>query len=1002
MADYKIQIGTQLDTSGIETGINKYHQKKAIEFKSKLDTTGIDQKISNYKTKKSIEVNSKLNTSGISQKIREFKPKTPISINTKLNNKGLTDGIRNFKTKASITVNAKLNNSNITTAIKNYKSKTSIQIGTKLDKAGLNRQISEYQSPAIKVNAKLNKKDINDVIKNYKATNIKLNAKLNKGDINEQIRTFKPKSTIYLNAKLKKGEIAEEIRNYKPSTPIRVDLDLGYDNVNAIIDTIKPTSKVKVGVKLDGKDINTQITKLTKPTEKIDVGVSLDESKINADIALFKPTATLGIQPDLIIENVDDQIRAYVPKSQIKVDVKIDDIIDDNITKKDIQPPIQVNVKLDRENINEQIKNFKTSSKIKVGVKLDFASHKDGDKEIQKGISKQIKDYETNAKIKVGVQLDSDDISQQIASIRTDTPIRLNVELDKDSIQNIKSQIGNIRKQIQDLGNININLGGNAGARFGSGGSGGISGNNVGGVGNSRNIVNNISEITTTANNAEHTIQRLRQTLASAKFDNASINLVTQHLEQMNLAITNVTSRIRDNNLRLNIKGIDDVGRTVTVLKEINLASGEITNIGKNISQSFGRSREEIKRTNEAYREMKSLIKEITNVSIDINSAVAAGKSFDALERKLSALNARYDELEVNFAGGFDANQVRNISNEWAKVAHDVNIANEAISNTRAELARGVKNDISNGNLQNSINNVVQKFNKLGIANQQVTNDIERLQSLLNNMDASDDIESVTNDYQEFLHLLQYVDNGVNALKIQMDELNRPESLSISRESAMQRLNGLFEEGSQASKRFGAAAEELRNELNMAGNAQSIELVNRKIKNLGTEVKNSGLQVKTFGSRLKDQLSKYSQYLSVASIFMYATQAARSMFEQVKLIDSAMTELRKVTDETNASYNNFLSNAATRAKEIGTTIDGLVSSTADFARLGYGFEDAQGLAEVANIYAVVGDEVEGVEGATESLISTMAAFKDEMNGVNNADFAMGIIDIFNELGKLIA
>ena len=135
---------------------------------------------------------------------------------------------------------------------------------------------------------------------------------------------------------------------------------------------------------------------------------------------------------------------------------------------------------------------------------------------------------------------------------------------------------------------------------------------------------------------------------------------------------------------------------------------------------------------------------------------------------------------------------------------------------------------------------------------------------------------------------------------------------------------------------------------------------------------------------------------------MYAEQGLRSMFEQVKLIDSAMTELKKVTNETDAAYNEFLTNAATRSREIGTTIDGLVSSTADFARLGYGFEDAQGLAEVANIYAVVGDEIEGVEGATESLISTMAAFKDEMNGMSNTDFAMSIIDKFNEIGNNFA
>ena len=44
----------------------------------------------------------------------------------------------------------------------------------------------------------------------------------------------------------------------------------------------------------------------------------------------------------------------------------------------------------------------------------------------------------------------------------------------------------------------------------------------------------------------------------------------------------------------------------------------------------------------------------------------------------------------------------------------------------------------------------------------------------------------------------------------------------------------------------------------------------------------------------------------------------------------------------------------------------------------------------------------GVEGATESLISTMAAFEGEMNGMSNTDFAMSIIDKFNEIGNNFA
>ena len=206
---------------------------------------------------------------------------------------------------------------------------------------------------------------------------------------------------------------------------------------------------------------------------------------------------------------------------------------------------------------------------------------------------------------------------------------------------------------------------------------------------------------------------------------------------------------------------------------------------------------------------------------------------------------------------------------------------------------------------------------------------------------------------------------------------------------------------SAATKQFGATM------LDLKAKAEGVDRVTlngliRQFKLADKQAEKLGLNTQSTFDRLKTKFKEYTSYLSAAEIFMYAEQAFRSMFEQVKLIDSAMTELKKVTDETNASYDRFLTNAASRAREIGTTIDGLVESTAGFARLGYDFTDAQGLAEVANIYAVVGDEVEGVEGATESLISTMAAFKDEMNGMSNTDFAMSIIDKFNEIGNNFA
>jgi TP901 family phage tail tape measure protein len=106
-----------------------------------------------------------------------------------------------------------------------------------------------------------------------------------------------------------------------------------------------------------------------------------------------------------------------------------------------------------------------------------------------------------------------------------------------------------------------------------------------------------------------------------------------------------------------------------------------------------------------------------------------------------------------------------------------------------------------------------------------------------------------------------------------------------------------------------------------------------------------------------------------------------------------MTELKKVTDETDASYKNFLSNSGKSAQQIGTTIDDYIQSTADFARLGYNFEESQGLAKVANIYNVVGDDLEGIGEATSDLISILKAFDLQ------ADDSISVVDKLNEVAN---
>ena len=129
---------------------------------------------------------------------------------------------------------------------------------------------------------------------------------------------------------------------------------------------------------------------------------------------------------------------------------------------------------------------------------------------------------------------------------------------------------------------------------------------------------------------------------------------------------------------------------------------------------------------------------------------------------------------------------------------------------------------------------------------------------------------------------------------------------------------------------------------------------------------------------------------------MLVVNGIKKMIESVKELDLAMTELKKVTDLTSVGYENFYQNAVNSATQIGASVSDTVNATADFARLGYDVSDALQLAEASIIYKNVGDGITDISQSTESLISTIKAFKLE------ATDAMTVVDELNEVGNNFA
>lgn len=133
-------------------------------------------------------------------------------------------------------------------------------------------------------------------------------------------------------------------------------------------------------------------------------------------------------------------------------------------------------------------------------------------------------------------------------------------------------------------------------------------------------------------------------------------------------------------------------------------------------------------------------------------------------------------------------------------------------------------------------------------------------------------------------------------------------------------------------------------------------------------------------------------YLGFSDFVRYAKQGV----DYVKEIDLAMTELKKVTNETGETYKQFLDGAGQVSAVIGSTVSDFTEATATFARLGYTLEESSSMAETAIIYKNVADGMDSVEESSDSIISTMLAFGIEANNT------MSIVDKYNEVGNRFA
>lgn len=237
------------------------------------------------------------------------------------------------------------------------------------------------------------------------------------------------------------------------------------------------------------------------------------------------------------------------------------------------------------------------------------------------------------------------------------------------------------------------------------------------------------------------------------------------------------------------------------------------------------------------------------------------------------------------------------------------------------------------------------------------------------------------------------------------NEINAKKDLALTQQqiSLKKQVQSYILSNGKAYKTYGeqldAIMKILESDIPFDEKEDKIKLLRASFLEIQRTAKAAGKTGSTFFDTLKKGWEKFGGWSLVTKSMMSAWRVVLKMIDAVKELDAAMTELKKVTDLTDASYDKFLTTASTISKSVGASLADTVNATADFARLGYNLTDSTALAEAALVYKNVGDGIEDIGTASESLISTIKAFERFGESANNA---MSIVDRFNEVGNNFA
>ena len=476
--------------------------------------------------------------------------------------------------------------------------------------------------------------------------------------------------------------------------------------------------------------------------------------------------------------------------------------------------------------------------------------------------------------------------------------------------------------------------------------------------------------------------------------------------------------------------------------------SSVISNLEKMLD-SLGKGTGDFKQFENLSKELSSVVSEVQSLSkafgkVDDSGAKTLLSSIQNIDKSLAELSRNILNVNKNMSNmggntGGAVKQVENISNAYQDAAKEA----EKLADAQSKI--GKKTNISSASTESVTNSIKEENNVLEQNTQKVKENtrakeqnaninlnkydkrldsyngkVDKYQATIDRFNDGgwtsktylENVQAVKNAVKEYETLLNEL-KGKDASLVTSDDISKLDEYEkkikdtiatvtnmsasekgynfVSGQKELDKIHKLLNENSKMSTEAKAKIKAYYAEIESGNPSMSLDKIHGEI----LKIYNAEVEAGRAGRTLWDTL-KNSGFHQIAAqmagmVGVYdVINLGKEGFNVVRELNTALTEMRKVSDETVQSLKDYQATTFDTADAVGTTAKQIQNSTADWMRLGESMNQAAESAKDANVLLNV-SEFEGIDEATESLVSMSQAYKDLDK--------MDIIDVLNNIGN---